>query len=169
MRRMPLCERSPWPGQPVIVAVPESTARSHIMSPQLLPADIRAKFPTVIRDVATTGNSGSGVFDAGIKCLPGVMSRKLVQRLKGADAGNEAKYFVPAATIRTFILGTVQRPAVIVTPPTSTAFSGLQGGPSSFRTVGLDHFVLQWTSGTSERFGKEQFSVSSDDDASVRS
>jgi hypothetical protein len=33
MRRMPLCETPPWPGEPVIVAVPEGTARSRIMSP----------------------------------------------------------------------------------------------------------------------------------------
>src|SRR5947209_3596514 len=30
LRRMPLCEDPPWVGEPVIVAVPESTARSHI-------------------------------------------------------------------------------------------------------------------------------------------
>ena len=112
MRRMPLCEKPPWPGEPVIVAVPESTARSHIMSPQLLPADVRTKFPTVIRDVATTGNSGSGVFDAGNKCLLGIMSRRIFQRLNGADAGGQekdiAKYFVPASTIRTFIVSAVQ-------------------------------------------------------------
>jgi hypothetical protein len=37
MRRMPLCERAPWVAKPVIVAVPEGTARSHIMSPSGLP------------------------------------------------------------------------------------------------------------------------------------
>jgi hypothetical protein len=37
MRRMPLCEKAPWVGEPVIVAVPEGTAHSHIMSPWLLP------------------------------------------------------------------------------------------------------------------------------------
>src|SRR5580700_2137468 len=36
MRRMPLCENRPWPGEPVIVAIPEETARSHIVSPALL-------------------------------------------------------------------------------------------------------------------------------------
>ena len=35
MRRMPLCEKLPWPGEPVIVAIPESTARSRILSPQV--------------------------------------------------------------------------------------------------------------------------------------
>jgi trypsin-like peptidase len=104
MRRMPLCEKAPWVGEPVIVAIPEGTARSRIMSPSLLPPTYRIRFPTVIRDVATTGNSGSGVFDAGQKCLLGIMSRKIATR---ADAQSEpkdiAKYFVPASTIRAFI------------------------------------------------------------------
>jgi hypothetical protein len=34
------------------------------MLPSLLPAQFQKRFSTVIRDVATTGNSGSGVFDA---------------------------------------------------------------------------------------------------------
>jgi hypothetical protein len=103
MRCTPLCEKPPWPGEPVIVAVPEGTARSHVMSPQLLPINAR-RFSTVISDVATTGNSGSGVFDAGNKCLLGIMSRKIFLRLNGVDGGSEqkdiAKYFVPASTIR---------------------------------------------------------------------
>jgi S1-C subfamily serine protease len=107
MRRMPLCEKLPWAGEPVIVAIPESTARSRIMSPQLLPLDARIKFPTVIRDVATTGNSGSGVFDAGTKCLLGIVSKKLFVRPSNSDRDGEekdiAKYFVPASTIRAFI------------------------------------------------------------------
>jgi hypothetical protein len=106
MRRMPLCERAPWTGEPVIVAVPEGTARSRIMSPQLLPPAYRVRFPTVISDVATTGNSGSGVFDAGSKCLLGIMSRKIQVRPYSNPAGelkDLAKYFVPASTIRAFI------------------------------------------------------------------
>jgi hypothetical protein len=107
MRRMPVCQKSPWPGEPVIVAVPEGTARSHIMSPQLLPVAYRRLFSTVISDVATTGNSGSGVFDAGSKCLLGIMSRKISVLPRDAEAGREptdlAKYFVPASTIAAFI------------------------------------------------------------------
>ena len=45
MRRMPLCEKHPWPGEPVIVAIPEGTARSHVMSPQLLPLKSEENFP----------------------------------------------------------------------------------------------------------------------------
>jgi hypothetical protein len=106
MRRMPLCDKSPWTGEPVIVATPIGTARSRIMSPLLLPPNVQSKFSTVISDVATTGNSGSGVFDAGRKCLLGIMSRKISVR-PGTAAGTEekdiAKYFVPASAIRAFI------------------------------------------------------------------
>ena len=107
MRRMPLCENNPWPGEPIIVAIPEGTARSHIMLPALLAPNIRERFSTVISDVATTGNSGSGVFDAGQKCLLGIMSRKIYVPANSAGAGSEdrdiAKYFVAAAIIRAFI------------------------------------------------------------------
>jgi Trypsin-like peptidase domain len=107
LRRMPLCQTPTWPGEPVIVAIPEAIARSTILSPQLLPADIRTRFPTVIKDVATTGNSGSGVFDAARKCLLGIMSRKIFIRPKNAKGPIKerdlAKYFVPAATIAAFI------------------------------------------------------------------
>ena len=107
LRRMPLCQIPPWAGKSVIVAVPDSVASSTIMSPQLLPANLRTKFPTVISDVATTGNSGSGVFDEGRKCLLGIMSRKIFVRRNMpngiAQQKDIAKYFVPAATIAAFI------------------------------------------------------------------
>jgi hypothetical protein len=106
MRRMPLCEMHPWPGESVIVAVPEGTARSHIMSPQVLPPNLRTKFGTLISDVASTGNSGSGVFDARRKCLLGIMSRKIQVRLSnkpGGELKDLAKYFVPASMIGAFI------------------------------------------------------------------
>ena len=107
MRRMPLCDNKPWPGEPVIVAIPEETARSHIMLPSLLGAQFQKRFPTVIRDVATTGNSGSGVFDAGQKCLLGIISLKIYQTPSSETPESEhkdiAKYFVPASIIRAFI------------------------------------------------------------------
>jgi Trypsin-like peptidase domain len=107
MRRMQLCEKAPWPGEPVIVAVPEGTARSHVMSPQLLPYNMRRRLPTLISDVANTGNSGSGVFDAGNKCLLGIMSRKIFVPPNSKDPESKekdiAKYFVPASKIRAFI------------------------------------------------------------------
>ena len=96
MRRMPPCDNKPWPGEPVIVAIPEGTARSHIMLPSLLPAKYQTRCSTVIRDVATTRNSGSSVFDAGQKCLLGIMSRKITVRSNTPDEKDIAKYFVPA-------------------------------------------------------------------------
>jgi hypothetical protein len=107
LRRNPLCAQPPWPGEPVITVVPEGTARSRIMSPQRLPFSAR-KFDTVISDVATTGNSGSGVFDAEKKCLLGIMSRKISGYRTPRNSGKRelydiAKYFVPASTIAQFI------------------------------------------------------------------
>ena len=69
---------APWPGEDVITVVPEEAVHSHVMSPVWLPPDVR-HFSTVISDVAKTGNSGSGVFDAQKKCLLGIMSRKISQ------------------------------------------------------------------------------------------
>lgn len=108
MRRMPLCRNLLFVGEEVIVVIPESTARSRIMSPRRLPANVRARFNTVISDVATTGNSGSGVFDAQRKCLLGIMSRKIQVWKKTASAEKKelrdlAKYFVAAPTIRSFM------------------------------------------------------------------
>jgi len=95
-----LCQSPPWPGDPVIVVDAERATRSHIASPQLLPFSLRNKFTSLIADVATTGNSGSGVFDPHRKCLLGIMSRKFM-----ADEGKKdiAKYFVPANVIREFL------------------------------------------------------------------
>jgi hypothetical protein len=107
LRRNPLCAQPPWPGEAVITVVPERTARSRILSPQRLPASTR-KFNTVIADVAATGNSGSGVFDAERKCLLGIMSRKISEYRTYRDTGKRelhdiAKYFVPASAISQFI------------------------------------------------------------------
>jgi Trypsin-like peptidase domain len=109
MRRTPLCRRPPYAGQRVIVAIPEGTAPSRVLPSEAIPASLRARFDTDIADVATTGNSGSAVFDAADLCLLGIISRKISitrQPLKlGARASTTdiAKYFVPAATIKAFI------------------------------------------------------------------
>jgi hypothetical protein len=103
LRRMPLCTRPLFVGAPVIIAIPEQIARSQIISPLRLPPDTRKRFATAIKDVATTGNSGSGVFDAQWKCLLGIMSRKIVAKLADGKTKDIAKYFVPAATIRAFV------------------------------------------------------------------
>jgi len=110
MRRMPICDRPPYAGEAVVVAIPEGTARSRVISPQEIPADLRGRFGTAIADVATTGNSGSGVFDAANLCLLGIISRKIsvVQRslrlgMPVAATKDIAKYFVPASAIKAFI------------------------------------------------------------------
>jgi S1-C subfamily serine protease len=103
MRRLELCERPPQVGQPVIVAGHDTSVPSRIASPLLLAPNFRAKFSTIIPDVATTGNSGSGVFDAGRKCLLGIMSRKFSTTDAEGGIKDIAKYFVPASEIREFM------------------------------------------------------------------
>lgn len=107
LRKNALCKRAPWPGEQVVTVVPEGTVRSHVISPQQLPVSTR-KFNTVIADVARTGNSGSGVFDAQTRCLLGIMSRKISQTRTRPDTGRTetrdiAKYFVPASEIAAFL------------------------------------------------------------------
>jgi len=110
MRRMPLCNRAPYPGEPVVVAIPEGTARSRVLPARAIPAEVRVRFDTAIADVATTGNSGSGVFDEANLCLLGIISRKIsvVQRPLGfgapaATTRDIGKYFVPSPVIKAFI------------------------------------------------------------------
>ncbi len=75
---------------------------SQIVPPQVLPFTLRTKFSTLIRDVATTGDSGSGVFDPNRKCLLGIISTKLTSHTTEGDK-DIAKYFVPAVAIRDFM------------------------------------------------------------------
>jgi hypothetical protein len=106
LRRTPLCEGDPEPGKAVVVATPEGVARSRVLRPEAIPPEFRARFgASTIPDVATTGNSGSGVFDAWRQCLLGVMSRKFTVELRGAPPRKVdiAKYFVPAEEIRAFL------------------------------------------------------------------
>jgi len=107
LRRTTLCKQAPWPGQKVVTVVPEGVVRSYIIPPQRLPVGAR-KFSTVIADVARTGNSGSGVFDADRRCLLGIMSRKISQSRIHPETGKTeiidiAKYFVPASEIAAFL------------------------------------------------------------------
>jgi S1-C subfamily serine protease len=105
MRQVVLCTGAPTVGQPVLVAGRDSTAPSKIASPLILPPSIRTKYSTIIPDVATTGDSGSGVFDARTKCLLGIMSLKISRPNNETGGAGEdiAKYFVPASEIRGFI------------------------------------------------------------------
>jgi hypothetical protein len=107
LRRNKLCNEPPWPGEEVITIVPEAAVHTHIIAPERLPKEVR-KFSTAIGDVAHTGNSGSGVFDAQRRCLLGIMSRKISQSRTRTDTGNAetrdiAKYFVPASAIAAFM------------------------------------------------------------------
>jgi hypothetical protein len=97
-----LREAPPWPGDQVIVIDATRSSQSHIVSSQVLPFTWRTKFSTLIGDVATTGNSGSGVFDPDRKCLLGIISGKLTSHTTEGDK-EIAKYFVSATTIRDFI------------------------------------------------------------------
>jgi len=100
--RMQLCEAPPWPGDEVMIVDARRASQSHIVSPQVLPFTLRTKYSTLIRDVSTTGNSGSGVFDPAHKCLVGIISGKFTSH--SAEGDKEiAKYFVPAAAIREFM------------------------------------------------------------------
>jgi hypothetical protein len=110
LRRMTVCKNSPWPGEEVVVVTPEGIGRSHVVSPFLLPLGVPPKFQTAIGDVATTGNSGSGVFDEHVKCLlgivGGVIRRQEVREENGhavTESRDVAKYFVPSSTIADFI------------------------------------------------------------------
>ncbi len=107
--RIDLCKTPPTPGERVISVTPEQEVATEILSPIWLPQDAR-KFDTLIKDVASTGNSGSGIFDADAQCLLGIVSRKISQSFQPpAGSGQQpvifdlAKYFVPAARIAEFI------------------------------------------------------------------
>jgi hypothetical protein len=100
--QMQLCAAPPKPGDAVIVVDYAGATRSHIVSPQILPDKFQDKFATLIGDVATTGSSGSGVFDPKHKCLLGIMSRAFISHTAERDK-DIAKYFVPAVAIRDFI------------------------------------------------------------------
>lgn len=107
-RRMPLCPAPPIANETVVVVTPEGTARSHVLPQDMVPPDGRGR-DTLIGDVATTGNSGSGVFDAQEQCLLGIVTRKISVILPGNPEGAPArtvdigKYFVPASDIKAFI------------------------------------------------------------------
>jgi hypothetical protein len=109
LRRLSLCEQTPTAGETVTVVTPEGAARSHVLPPSAIPRDFRLRFGTVIGDVAATGNSGSGVFDARRQCLLGIISRKISVGRQGVRPGaptqtkDIAKYFVPARDIKAFL------------------------------------------------------------------
>ena len=115
---MQLCEAPPQPGDAVIVVDSGSAARSHIVSPELLPYALRNKFSTLIGDAATTGSSGSGVFDPNCKCLLGIMSRKFTIYTTGGDK-DIAKHFGPDSGNSRFCAARIQTLSDDLQPPVS--------------------------------------------------
>lgn len=114
LRRLILCQNAPWVGEEVVVATPESTAPSHVMSPYLLPLNTPAKFSAVIPYAPQTASSGSGIFDTNRKCLLGIVGGKISRNEIVQEDGrlvsrprDVATYFVPASTIADFIPATV--------------------------------------------------------------
>jgi hypothetical protein len=99
--KMSLCKAPPWSGDRVLVVDASQATSSHIVSPRILPFGM-PRFTTLIADVATTGNSGSGVFDPVNKCLLGIMSAKITTHTPAGDK-DIAKYFVGADKIRMFM------------------------------------------------------------------
>jgi hypothetical protein len=107
LRQNTLCKEPPRPGQDVVTVIPEAVVHSHILAPASIPVSVR-RFSTAIADVAQTGNSGSGVFDAQHRCLLGIMSRKISQTRVQPGTGRRetydiGKYFVPASEIAAFM------------------------------------------------------------------
>ena len=99
---VPVCQHPPWPGDRVIVVDATTASRSHIAPPLAVDMFTRRKFGSLISDVASTGNSGSGVFDPRRKCLLGIISQKIsAESPEGLK--DIAKYFVPANEIRDFL------------------------------------------------------------------
>ncbi len=104
-----VCARDSQPGQPVVVVAPHNIAPSRIISAERFSPKIVSRFTTLIADVDTTGNSGSGVFDAASGCLLGIMSRKIEEFVYFQENGAQmrrprlrAKYFITASLIREF-------------------------------------------------------------------
>jgi len=106
LRRNPFC-KGPTPiGASVVVAYPEKSVRSQIISPLLIAPQFRTKFSTLITEPQ---GSGSGVFRADRKCLLGIMSRrvtKYVPKNEGpfrvARPNGWAGYFVPVSALAKF-------------------------------------------------------------------
>jgi Trypsin-like peptidase domain len=114
LRRLSLCNGSSIPGELVITATPEGIARSHIVAPRLLPKTVDQKYRNAIADVATTANSGGGVFAADQKCLLGIVSGKIsssryVGNQRTLSQRDIAKFFISADLIADFIPADYQR------------------------------------------------------------
>lgn len=112
-RHTEICADPPRPDEAVVVSTPEKVTTSAVVRPEAIPPDMRDRFAgSSIKDVYSTGNSGSGVFDADRHCLLGIMSSKLETHVRLIVNGEHvvrtigiAKHFVPAGDIRAFLAG----------------------------------------------------------------
>ena len=107
LRRNPLCKEAPKIGMEAVNVVPDKTIPSRIISPSLIPANLRTRFDTLIDGPKA---SGSGLFDAERKCLLGIMSARVAkfryQKRNGRIIvlpDGFAGYFVSAQKIADFI------------------------------------------------------------------
>jgi len=107
LRRNPICTSPVKAGQDVVVVVRGKTARSRIMSPELIHPQDRAGYDSFITELPA--GSGAGVFHADKKCLLGVLSKRVLKYKKPQEddqAPEEpdelAGYFIPASKIGNF-------------------------------------------------------------------
>ena len=100
LRHDPLCKTPPSVGTNVVVAYPDRTARSVVISPSAIPAGYRSRYNSLIRDVQV---SGAGAFDAEKKCLLGIMSAAVTTSDGTSGQKRRAGYFVPASKIADFL------------------------------------------------------------------
>ncbi len=109
MRRTPLCERAPYAGERVVVAIPEGTALSKVLPRQAIPADLRGRFDTRLLTSPPPAIPARACLTPPICACWGSSAarfRSSSTPLKlGAPARTTdiAKYFVPAAEIKAFI------------------------------------------------------------------
>ena len=110
LRQSLLCAGQPDIGTNVVVAYPNQTARSQIISSRAIAPQYRSHFGTLISEPHV---SGSGVFDADKKCLVGIMSAAVTRndfmgaavtpyRFQSAT-DDRVGYFVPASAIADFL------------------------------------------------------------------
>jgi len=107
LRRNPLCRDPPRVGMQAIDVLPDRTSRARVINPLSIAPELQRRYKTLID---SPEQSGSGLYDAGRKCLMGIMSAKMPKldfQLKGRSLITTpqgfAGYFVPAGQIASFI------------------------------------------------------------------
>jgi hypothetical protein len=119
LRPLRLCDKPVRVGQSVLVVSPGNVSPARMLH-VVYNGTVQnvSKYSLLVGDPETTGNSGSGVFDANERCLLGIVSAKITahfQFVRNGETSTESKvigkYFVPASEIRTFLnsLPTLQK------------------------------------------------------------